>query len=86
MNTKERLTLYVYQAYLKSMLTLSALVRLDPIQAKRVLAREEGQGVLEYVALLSGVAIVLVVIFAIFISIRTRAENTQATIDSLPMP
>ncbi len=50
---------------------LPADMHLQLRKAGRLLAREEGQGTLEYVMLLSGVAIVLAVIFGIFVSIAT---------------
>ncbi len=86
MKLKTRAQLYVTQVYLKSMLVLGAMSHLQMRKARQLLAREEGQGTLEYVMLLSGVALVLVVIFSIFVAIRSRAERTQSAIEALPQP
>jgi len=82
----DRIKWYTQTVYVKSMLALGALNRGSFRKAARLLKREEGQGTLEYVMLLSGVALVLVVIYGIFTSIRTRAERTQQAIDNLPSP
>ncbi len=86
MNAVQRVQLYAALVYMKSMQVMGALARGQFGRARELLSREEGQGTLEYVMLLSGVAIVLAVIFGIFISIRNRAQRTQQAIDALPQP
>ncbi len=86
MKPTQKVQLYATQVCAKSMQVMGALSRFRFRRAARLLAREEGQGVLEYVMLLSGVAIVLAVIFSIFVSIRDRALRTQQAIDALPQP
>jgi ABC-type sulfate transport system permease component len=86
MKTRNKLMWYATTVYVKSMFTLGALSRGKLGKVRKLLSREEGQGTLEYVMLLSGVAIVLAVIFGIFVSIRNRAQRTQQAIDALPQP
>jgi uncharacterized membrane protein len=86
MNPLQKAQLYATLVYMKSMQVAGAARRLQFRQAVRLLAREEGQGTLEYVMLLSGVTIVLVIVFGIFVSIRNRAQRTQQAIDALPQP
>jgi len=86
MRLYQKVKLYSLNVVLTSQRVLGALVRCQPRRAAQMLKREEGQGVLEYVALLSGVAIVLVVVFGIFMAIKKRAEDTKSIIESLPSP
>ncbi len=89
MNIVQRTRNTVTLTYLRVSQRLAAhpivrrLVALQRGQVKQALAREEGQGLLEYIIGIAGVFVVAAAVLALYRAIRTKYGQATTSVNSL---
>ncbi len=86
MKTVDKIKLHTTNVYIKTMRLVGAVNRFDLRAAKQALAREEGQGTIEYILAIGAAMVVAVVLFAIARTVKARGEAVQTIIENLPNP